>query len=182
MWDLPPGITPSSRCWETSLSAITSRKEPSPWPGSSSWTSSACPPTSSGPPFTRGRRAWGSDPTKKPGRSGKNTSRRSASGPFPARTTSGKWGIRAPAALAPRSSSTKVLEWDAVAASAPWGANATGIWNCGTWFSCNSNALPMGPSSPSPSQVSTPAWDWSGSPPSFKGYEATTTRTSLPEF
>ena len=58
------------------------------------------------------------------------------------RTISGPWATPAPAAPAPRSSSTRAKRWPAARIAASASATATAIWRSGTSSSCSTTARP----------------------------------------
>ena len=178
---------PSSRCWEISASATTSRRKPWPWLGRWSPNASASPLTASTPPSTSTMR--------RPTTTGAMTSAylTSASTATAARTTGG--GLRAwkgPVAPVVRSTTTPAPS----TAAAPWSrptssplpsatarrclpaiptASASGSSNCGTWSSCSSTKTWRVPAHPCPRPASTLGWGWSG-PPRYSRISATFTR------
>ena len=145
----PRATTRSSRCWATSPSATTSRRTPSPSPGSSSRGTSASPKDR----LTRHRssRASGVPTTRRPTSSGGlhvTADRILRAGRR--RTTSGPWATPAPAGPARRSTSTRATT-SCARRRRPGArclgvepASATGGSRSGTSCSCSSTATRAG--------------------------------------
>ena len=154
----------SSRCAETSPSAITSRRGLFPWPGSCShcpltkgatgWTQNG-----SGSPFT--------STTMRPPTSGTRLSgcRVSASSAAGRPTTSGRWVCRDRVVRAARSTTTADPNTGSKVVRS---LMKTATSRCGTWSSCNSPVATVVAKRTSRSWVScrrrtsTPGWVWSG--------------------
>jgi cytochrome d ubiquinol oxidase subunit II len=86
----------------------------------------------------------------------------------------GRWGRWGRAAIARKSSTTRVRTWSAGRPAART-KTATASSNSGTWCSCSSSRWTRTPASNCPSRPSTPAWGSSASPPSCRASPTITT-------
>ena len=167
----PPATTPSSKCWGTFRSAITSRKRPSSSPGTSSRATSRSPRIaclSPSIPRTRTLCACGRRSPAFP------TGESCASRPP---TISGRWARPALAAPARKSSMTTASISRAARRGAPR-PKATATSKSGTSSSCSTSSCPAAGARTFPGPPSIPAWGWSASPRSCRACTTITTSIS----